>query len=143
MSTIKLGTKLVKPNFNLIMKQEQKNLVDYIIDELKGVDVTLLKLDPDFLKYLAEIIENQVKSKKDKNLEAKPNKMDILVDIIKKLFPHTPDADIEVVKNIVEFLLKNTLVKKTKLSKIMSFYLKKSFACPHKYASSYFNQSRI
>ena len=24
MSTIKLGTKLVKPNFNLIMKQEQK-----------------------------------------------------------------------------------------------------------------------
>jgi hypothetical protein len=125
------------------MKQEQKNLVDYIIDELKGVDVTLLKLDPDFLKYLAEIIENQVKSKKDKNLEAKPNKMDILVDIIKKLFPHTPDADIEVAKNIVEFLLKNTLVKKTKLSKIMSFYLKKSFACPHKYASSYFNQSRI
>ena len=70
------------------MKQEQKNLVDYIIDELKGVDVTFLKLDPDFLKYLAEIIENQVKSKKDKNLEAKPNKMDILVDIIKKLFPH-------------------------------------------------------
>ncbi|RZL46106.1 MAG: hypothetical protein EOP00_16030 [Pedobacter sp.] len=94
------------------------------LDELKGLDVSNLKLDPDFLKYLAEIIENQVKSK-DGDKSTKPNKMDILVDVVKRLFPHADEHEIEVCKGIVEFLLKNTLIRKTSLSKIMSFYLKK------------------
>jgi hypothetical protein len=108
------------------MKQEQKNLIDYIMDELKGIAVDTLKLDPDFLKYLSEMIENQVK-KKSGDQAIKPSKMDILVEIIKRLFPAISDADIEACKNIVEFLLKNQLVKKVPLSKIMSFYCKKKF----------------
>jgi hypothetical protein len=126
MSTIKLTTKLVKPHFSLTMKQEQKNLIDYIMDELKGIAVDTLKLDPDFLKYLSEMIENQVK-KKSGDQAIKPSKMDILVEIIKRLFPAISEADIEACKNIVEFLLKNQLVKKVPLSKIMSFYCKKKF----------------
>ncbi|RZK47947.1 MAG: hypothetical protein EOO99_11890 [Pedobacter sp.] len=128
MSAIKLGAKLVKPSFHLVMKQEHKNLVDYILDELKGLDISQLKLDPDFLKYLAEIIENQVKQPKgDGDKTCKPNKMDILIDVVKRLFPHASEMEIDACKGIVEFLLKNTLIKKTSLSKIMSFYLKKKF----------------
>lgn len=123
---IKLKTKFVKPHFSLTMKQEQKNLVDYIMQELEGVEIERLKLDPDFLKYLAEIIENQVK-KKTEGAEAKPCKMDILVEIVKRLFPQASQAEIDACKNIVEFPLSNKMIKKTALSKIMCFYLKKRF----------------
>ena len=126
MSAIKLKTKLVKSHFTLTMKQEQKNLVDYIMDELKGLDVSKLQLDPDFLKYLAEIIENQVKKKSD-CAESKPSKMDILVEIVKRVFPSISDTELDACRGIVEFLLKQGLVKKVALSKIMKFYLKQKF----------------
>lgn len=127
MSTIKLKTKLVKSHFNLTMKQEQKNLVDYIMDELKGLSLEKLQLDPDFLKYLAEIIENQVSKKSTDSPDSKPSKMDILVEILKRLFPHITDTEIDACKGIIEFLLKQGLVKKVALSKIMKFYLKQKF----------------
>jgi hypothetical protein len=125
--SIKLSTKVIKPHFSVTLKQEQKNLVDYIIDELKGVEIANLKLDPDFLKYIAELIENQVKKNKHGEEGCKPSKMDILVEIDKRLFPHITDIEIEACKGIVEFMLKNTLVKKVPLTKVMSYLLKKRF----------------
>lgn len=115
--SIKLSTKLIKPHFSLTLKQEQKNLLDFIVDELKGVFIDNLKLDPDFL---AELIENQVKNKNGEQ-GCKPSKMDILVEIIKRLFPHITDPEIEACKGIVEFMLKNNQVKKVPLSKVMSY----------------------
>lgn len=85
MSTIKLPTKLVKAHFALTLKQEQKNFVDYILDELKELSVEHLMLDPDFWKYLAEIIENQVNKKAGDAPDTK---------ILKRIFPHITDADI-------------------------------------------------
>jgi hypothetical protein len=126
MKAVKLKTQLVKPHFSLVLKQEQKNLVDYVEQELKDLELSKLKLDPDFLKYLAEIIENQVKERESKD-ESKPSKMDILVEILKRVFPQISDEAIDDAKQIVEFLLKNDMVKKTALSKIICFYLKKRF----------------
>lgn len=71
---IKLKTKLVKSNFTLNMKIESKSLCDYICDELKGLDITNIKLDPEFIKYIAELIENQVKKASED--ETKPNKLE-------------------------------------------------------------------
>ena len=127
MSTIKLKTKLVKSHFSLVMKQEQKNLVDYILDELKGLDITKLQLDPDFLKYLAELIENQVSKKSTESAESKPSKMDIMIEVIKRLFPHITDTELDASRGIVNFLVTNKLIKKVPLSKIMKFYLKQKF----------------
>ena len=126
MSNIKLNTKLVKPHFSIVMKQEQKNIIDHVLDELKDLDISSLKLDPDFLKYLSELIENQVQTVSDST--TKPGKMDILVEVIKRLFPSITDAEIASSTNIVEYLLKNNMVKKVSLSKIMKFYLKKKFS---------------
>lgn len=109
------------------MKQEQKNLVDYIMDELKGLDIAKLQLDPDFLKYLAEIIENQVSKKSTESVESKPSKMDILVEIIKRLFPHITETELHACRGIVNFMVANKLIKKVALSKIMKFYLKQKF----------------
>jgi hypothetical protein len=127
MSTIKLKTKLVKSHFSLVTKQEQKNLVDYILDELKGLDITKLQLDPDFLKYLAELIENQVSKKSTESAESKPSKMDILVEVIKRLFPQITETELDASRGIVNFLVANKLIKKVALSKIMKFYLKQKF----------------
>ena len=127
MSTIKLKTKLVKSHFSLVMKQDQKNLVDYILDELKGLDITKLQLDPDFLKYLAELIENQVSKKSTESAESKPSKMDIMIEVIKRLFPPFTDTELDASRGIVNFLVTNKLIKKVPLSKIMKFYLKQKF----------------
>ena len=127
MSTKKLKMKLVKSHFSLAMKQEQKNLVDFILDELKGLDIGKLQLDPDFLKYLAELIENQVSKKSTESAESKPSKMDILMEVIKRLFPHITDTELDASRGIVNFLVTNKLIKKIALSKIMKFYLKQKF----------------
>ena len=127
MSTKKLKTKLVKSHFSLAMKQEQKNLVDFILDELKGLDIGKLQLDPDFLKYLAELIENQVSKKSTESAESKPSKMDIIMEVIKRLFPHITDTELDASRGIVNFLVTNKLIKKIALSKIMKFYLKQKF----------------
>ena len=126
MSTIKLNTKLVKPHFTIVMKQEQKNIIDHVLDTLKDVDISGLSIDPDFLKYLSELIENQVTSVSDTS--AKPGKIDILSEVLKRLYPNISDSDLATSINIVKYLLKNNLVKKVSISKIMKFYLKKKFS---------------
>jgi predicted transcriptional regulator len=127
---LKTKTKLVKGNFQLLKKQDEKTLADYVLDELKDLDLSNLKLDPNFLKYIAELIENQVKKSTDK--DTKPNKMDILISILKKLFPKISEQEVDIAKNIVEFLLKNDMIKKVKVSKVMTYYLNKKFFGPSK-----------
>jgi hypothetical protein len=124
---IKLKAKLVKPAFSLNLQQDSMTITEYIIEQLKGIDIKNLKLDPDFIKYLCELIENQV-SKKPIDEKEKPNKMNVLLDIVKKLFPNISNDDLKNVENIAEFMLKNNLVKKITLTKVMSFYLKKKFS---------------
>jgi hypothetical protein len=93
------------------------------LEELSDIDLTNLKLDPEFLKYLAQLIENQVKKSNDK--DTKPNKMDILISILKKLFPKITEQELDIAKGIVEFLLKNDMIKKIGVSKVMTYYLNK------------------
>ena len=124
MSSIKLKTKLVKPSFIIKIKQEQKNLIDYILDELKDVDVKDMKHDPEFLKYLADLIENQITQEDDQG--NKVTKMDVFVEIMRRLFPAIKDEELDSSKRIVEYLLKNQLVSKTKLSSVMKFFFKKT-----------------
>jgi len=125
---VNIKAKLVKGSFQVIKKQDEKTLIDFVMDELKDLDLSTLKLDPSFLQYLSELIENQVKKSPDDDKKSKPDKMDILVNILKKLFPSISTAEIDTAKKIVEFLLKEHLVKKVSLSKVMSYYLKKKFS---------------
>jgi hypothetical protein len=122
---IKARTKLVKHPFNLVQKQESKNLKDFILQELKDLDISTIQLHPDFLKFIASLIENQVKKKNDKT--EKVDKMKILIEILQILFPHITDEQIRQSKDIIEFLLKNKMIQKIKLRKVTCFYLKKRF----------------
>lgn len=123
--SIKLKTKLVKSNFTLLNAQKDAvSLIDHIMEELKDIDLTQMKLDPGFIQFICLKIENQVKSNK---IEEKPNKLDIFVTIIKKLFPEITQQEIDTALKIVEFLVKNFLIKKVPLSKIFIYFLKKNF----------------
>lgn len=124
---VNLSTKLVKSNFKITQMKEQHSLIDYLSEELKGADLKSLKLDPDFIRYISEVIENDVaKGEKEKGDE-KVNKLELFVSILKKLYPDIKPDELEIAKGMLEFLLKNELVKKTKLKKIVMFYLKKKF----------------
>ena len=123
--SIKLKTKLVKSNFTLLNAQKDAvSLIDHIMEELKDIDLTQMKLDPGFIQFICLKIENQVKSNK---IEEKPNKLDIFVTIIKKLFPEITQQEIDTALKIVEFLVKNFLIKKVPLSKIFIYFFKKNF----------------
>ena len=118
--SIKLKTKLVKSNFTLLNAQKDAvSLIDHIMEELKDIDLTQMKLDPGFIQFICLKIENQVKSNK---IEEKPNKLDIFVTIIKKLFPEITQQEIDTALKIVEFLVKNFLIKKVPLSKIFIYF---------------------
>ena len=126
MSTIKAGTKLVKSHFAVVLKQERKNLIDFITDELKDLDLCKLKLDPDFIKYVCDLIENQVTAPTDTSVP-KTDKMETFIEILKRLHPSITDADIDVAKGIAEFLLMNKMIKKVGISEVMKYYLQKKF----------------
>ena len=126
MSTIKAGTKLVKSHFAVVLKQERKNLIDFVTDELKDLDLCKLKLDPDFIKYVCDLIENQVTAPTDTSVP-KTDKMETFIEILKRLHPSITDADIDVAKGIAEFLLMNKMIKKVGISEVMKYYLQKKF----------------
>ena len=126
MSTIKAGTKLVKSHFAVVLKQERKNLIDFITDELKDLDLCKLKLDPDFIKYVCDLIENQVTTPADTSVP-KTDKMETFIEILKRLHPSITDAEIDVAKGIAEFLLMNKMIKKVGISEVMKYYLQKKF----------------
>ena len=116
---VNLKTQLVKPNFQIKQMKEDKTLMDYVEEEVKNIDLKNLKLEPDFIKYIAELIENftEKRSKEDE----KVNKLETFKSIVKKLFKDIKEEDLKTAIGILEFLLKNKLVKKTKLSKIIVF----------------------
>lgn len=119
---VNLKTQLVKSNFKITQMKEEKGLMEYIEEELKDLDVSTLKLDPEFLKFIAEIIENY----NDKNIkDEKIDKLSVFKMVLKKFYKDLSPVDEKIAVGILEFLLRHKLVKKTPLTKIMLFYIKK------------------
>ena len=118
---VNLKTQLVKSNFKITQMKEEKGLMEYIEEELKDLDVSTLKLDPEFLKFIAEIIENY----NDKNIkDEKIDKLSVFKMVLKKFYKDLSPVDEKIAVGILEFLLRHKLVKKTPLTKIMLFYIK-------------------
>ena len=119
---VNLKTQLVKSNFKITQMKEEKGLMEYIEEELKDLDVSTLKLDPEFLKFIAEINENY----NDKNIkDEKIDKLSVFKMVLKKFYKDLSPVDEKIAVGILEFLLRHKLVKNTPLTKIMLFYIKK------------------
>jgi len=113
-------------NFKIQEKKEEKTLCESLLSELEGVDISSLKLDSEFIKTVAELIENQI-SNKNKKADETIDKLQLFMQIMKKLFPKLSDDDSKTAVNILEFMLKQKLVKKVPLSRVICYYLQKKF----------------
>ena len=120
---VNLKTRLVKPNFQIMQLTKEKSIIEYIDEKVNGLDVTALKLDSEFIKFIAEIIENY--NEKDKK-EEKIDKLNVFKTVYKKMFKDLSPLDEKMAIIILESLLKHKLIKKTPLTKVMIFYLKKA-----------------
>ncbi len=123
---ISKNVQLVKMGFTLTQKVDQKTLLEHIKEELENLDISSQRLDPDFIRWIAEKIENHCVTEKDEKPD-KPNKQEMFSSIMKALFPNLSNTELEQANQIVKHLLKHKLVKKTKVTKVMAFYLKKKF----------------
>jgi hypothetical protein len=124
MDKLKTRAKLVKLNFKVEEKQEEKTLCDGIMALLDGIDLNNLKLDAEFIKTIAELIENQINNKNKKEHE-KIGKLELFVQIMKKLFPKLSEDELKTSINILELMLKQKLIKKVPLSRVICYYISK------------------
>jgi hypothetical protein len=124
MDKLKTRAKLVKLNFKVEEKQEEKTLCDGIMSLLDGIDLNNLKLDAEFIKTIAELIENQINNKKE---HEKIGKLELFVQIMKNLFPKLSEDELKTSINILEFMLKQKLIKKVPLSRVICYYISKKF----------------
>lgn len=112
-------TAILVENKEIKKIQKIKSIVSHILEQVRDVDINKMKLDPQFIMFICEIIENQVK--KDKQID----KMIIFVEVMSEL--KLDEHQIEEAKKIVEFLLENQMIKKTKLKKIIWHCIKSFF----------------
>lgn len=124
-SNVKLRTTLVRADFPLKTNQKTASLTEHITDELKNSDLKDKKLCPTLIKYILEKIENEFINKKED--DDKITKEDIFFEIYSKIFSDLTPAEKSIIKETIQFLIKQNLVKKQPLSKIMLYYLKKKF----------------
>ena len=123
---VKLKTSLVKCDFPLKQKQMALSLQEHICEELKGIDLD--KLDPELVHFICNKIENEFDKLEEKD---KIGKKEIFFQIYDKLFDgpknKITDADKEILSKMIDKLLKHGLVKKVKMTKVISFWMKKHF----------------
>lgn len=127
---MKLSTQLVKANFKVNVQMTNNNLIEHLIESLKLdklPNLEQLKFDPEFIRFIAENIENEFTQKDKKGGTQTNSKLEIFFNIYDKLFGKLSEQDKFIINNILEHLIKNNLVKKQELSKVLVYYIKKKF----------------
>jgi len=97
------------------------------MEQLQNIDLKELKVDIKFIRYICELIENQVEPSSNEN-EPKPNKLLVFKTILTKLFPQISSDEINCSIKIVEFLLENGLVEKVKQCALMKYHFLKKIS---------------
>ena len=102
-----------------------RKIVLYIVDQIKNIDIGKMRLHPEFIKFICEIIENQVPKKgKSKNADDM-GKMELFIEVYKEI--QSGEHQINEAKAVVEFLLGNNMIKRTAYGTIIWYCLKKNF----------------
>ena len=106
---MKLGAVLVQSK-ELAKCDKMRKIVLYIVEQVKNIDVEVKRLDPEFICYIAEIIENQIDNKGKKKIEI-VDKMDLFCNVMKEL--KSNEEQINQAKVQVEYFLREKMIKKT------------------------------
>lgn len=112
----------VVPKRELKKKLKISKIFNDLKDELKDFSVQELqeiRLNPELLKHVCNIVENTVKAK------YKPNKKEIVIGVLCKLIPSINDPDKKQISDAIEFLHSNGDIKKSSVFKaVFKFFLK-------------------
>ena len=123
--TTKLSTLLIRPNFTVTAAIQSISLCEHIISEIGAIpNLASLKLDPDFICYIASKVENQM-NKKDPNKRETNTKLEVFWQIYIKLFSEISQADRVTIEAMLNFMIQNKHVQKVSLSRVAAYYLKK------------------
>ena len=117
---LKQGSQLIKPKY---LKPEtiKKNIVEYVVDELKGYDITN-KSNPELIKFIISVIENEITEKKIFE-DVKNPKLEIFKAVCKKLYPNLSDSDLDSMVDVCEYLVKNKLFQKISFMKLIKHWI--------------------
>jgi len=101
--------------YNVILKS--------IVDKLNEIpELHKLRVNVDLIKLVVNIIENLV----EKGNKNEINKKELCVEIFCRLFPNFSITEIEILKNIIEFLWQNNHIRKIGLWKQLKRFTYKS-----------------
>ncbi len=120
---MKLGAVLVK-NKELAKCDKMRKIVLYIVEQLKNIDIEKKRLDPEFITFVCEIIENQIINKNKKKSD-QVDKMDLFVDVMKEI--RSTEEQINQAQVQVEYYLRQGMIKKTSFKSMAWFFIKKYF----------------
>jgi hypothetical protein len=108
----------VKENKTSKREKKKAQIVSYIVNDIKKIP-NISKTSICWIQRTCDLIENMVK-KKDKI-----DKWLLIVKVFQLLFPNNSPADLDALKEIIQHLMDNKLIKKvTKHVKLFS-YMKK------------------
>jgi len=122
---MKLGAILVK-NDTLAKCTKKRKIVLYILEQIKNIDIGQMRMHPEFIKFICEIIENQVPKKRKTNVNVNDmDKMELFIEVFKEI--RSNEEQINEAKTVVAFLLSNNMIKKTPYKRIVWHCVKKYF----------------
>jgi exopolyphosphatase/pppGpp-phosphohydrolase len=110
---------LVKPKNELAKRIKICKIVAKIIEELSKLpqeDLKDMKNNPELIKYVCNLVENLISKK------YKPNKKEIVLDILKRVIPGFSTNDEKLISDIIEFLHQNKDIKKIRWVKLLGKY---------------------
>ena len=114
---VKLSVSLVKPKNLLKTIQSTVLLEDYIIEQLKGSDLSQQKCNPDLILFVCKVIENWFHKYRKSIADEKISKKEIAIRVLKKLIPSISQADESIIIQIIEHLHSSGRIKITSLFK--------------------------
>lgn len=108
---VKLSVQLVKPKNLLSATKNSSDLENYILESLKGIELTQQKFNPDLILYICNVIENWFYKYKKSIADEKLNKKDIAMKVLKKLIPSISQSDELSIMQIIEHLHSSKQIK--------------------------------
>lgn len=118
--------KSVQPQNTLLLKVQSANILSSIVTEFKdtfqNLDLENIKDDYEYIKYLIQQVEAKFNDKDlfDPSNLSSIDKNDIVIQLVKAIYPQITDNELKVIENIVGFIVSNNMVKKAE-SSISSF----------------------
>jgi DNA replication initiation complex subunit (GINS family) len=118
-TTPSTSSTLVVPKNELAKRLTAAKIVSQIVkalQDLPSTDLTDLKINPELINYICNLVENLVTKK------LKLDKKKIVLDVLTKLIPNLTEQEKKVISDIVEFLHANNLINKTAIIKYIGQY---------------------